>query len=321
MRKVIAGVVLLVVLIILGKMFLFTVPEYEQAVVVQLGSPVGQPVTQAGLHWKIPLVQDVHYFDKRILEWDGDPEVIPTKDSKFIFVDSFARWRISNALTFYKKVTNQEGGQGRLDDILDGLVRDTLSAHTLLEVVRSSNRHMDLGEEAIEASEGGMSGGSDSKDAQEPVRGLREELTTEITKAAKKRLKELNLGIDLVDLEIKRLDYTQKVLRKVYDRMISQQLRIAEKYRALGQGKKAEIAGQVTEESKRIQSEAYRKAQEILGDGEAQSTKIYAEAYSRDPDLYRFVETLKTYRTTMDDRGVMILSTDSELYRYLKRMR
>ena len=320
MKKLAAAGVLVVVLIILGKMFLFTVPEYEQAVVVQLGSPVGQPVTQAGLHWKLPMVQDVHYFDKRILEWDGDPEVIPTKDSKFIFVDSFARWRISNALTFYKKVTNEEGAQGRLDDILDGLVRDTLSAHTLLEVVRSSNRHMDLGEEAIDASESGMEGDSGSA-AQHPVKGLREELTREITNAAKTRLKELDLGIELVDLEIKRLDYTQKVLRKVYDRMISQQLRIAEKYRALGQGKKAEIAGQVTEESKRIQSEAYRKAQEILGDGEAQSTKIYAEAYRQDPDLYRFVETLKTYRATMDAKGVMILSTDSDLYRYLKRMR
>lgn len=187
MKKLVAAAVLVVVLVILGRMFLFTVPEYEQAVVVQLGSPVGQPVTRAGLHWKLPMVQDVHYFDKRILEWDGDPEVIPTKDSKFIFVDSFARWRISNALTFYKKVANEEGAQGRLDDILDGLVRDTLSAHTLLEVVRSSNRHMDLGEEAIDASESGMAGDSGSA-VQEPVKGLREELTREITNAAKARL-------------------------------------------------------------------------------------------------------------------------------------
>jgi modulator of FtsH protease HflC len=316
------GAVVVIVLVLALLFFAgatYTVPEWQQAIVVQLGSPVGAPVTQAGLHFKLPLIQKVYLFDKRVLEWDGDPEVIPTNDSKFIYVDTFARWRVSNALTMYKKVVNEAGAQGRLDDILDGLVRDTLSSHSLPEIVRSSNRKMELGEEAISAADSPMTDTGGQRESAIP--GLRDKLTREITEAAQKRLTEQNLGIQLVDLEIKRLAYTDKVLRKVYDRMISQQLRIAEKYRALGQGKKAEIAGQVTEESKRIQSEAYRKAQEILGAGEGEATSIYAQAYQQDPEFYRLLETLRTYKGSLDDRGVLLLSTDSELFRYLKTLR
>ncbi len=314
---------IVIVLVIVGLVVLmgsvYVLPEWQQAIVVQLGSPVGEPVTAAGLHFKIPLIQKVHFFDKRVLEWDGDPEVIPTKDSKFIFVDTYARWRISNALTLYKKVANESGAQGRLDDILDGLVRDTLSAHTLPEIVRSSDRPMILGEEAISAEETayGESGGRSKQD----VVGLRGKLTVQIIDAARKKLAEQGLGIELIDLRIKRLNYTEKVLRKVYDRMISQQLRIAEKYRALGQGKKAEIAGQLTEESKRIQSDAYRKSQKILGEGEAKAMMIYAQAYQRDPEFYRLVETMRTYEETMNDKGVLMLSTDSGLFRYLSKLR
>jgi len=317
-RAIVLVVIVAAALLVLSGA-VFTVPEWQQAIVVQLGDPVGDPITEAGLHFKIPLIQEVHLFEKRILEWDGDPEVVPTNDSKFIYVDTFARWRVSNALTMYKKVVNERGAQARLDDILDGLVRDTLSAHSLPEIVRSSDREMELGEEAITNEESAAAEGRAAGTG--GIRGLRDDLTLEITTAAQAKLEELELGIELVDLEIKRLDYTDKVLRKVYDRMISQQLRIAEKYRALGQGKKAEIAGQLTEESKTIQSEAYRKAQEILGEGEAEATRIYAQAYQRDPEFYRLVETLRTYEATLDEKGVLLLSTDSELYRYLKRIR
>jgi len=316
MRRAVTLVVALVALVTLSSAT-YVVSEWEQAIVVQFGKPVGDPVTEPGLHFKVPLIQKVYFFEKRILEWDGDPEVVPTKDSKFIFVDTFARWRITDPLTFYQKVVNESGAQSRLDDILDGLVRDTLSAHTLLEIVRSSDRPLELGEEALteeESSTGERASG-------QSLVGLRDELTSQITQAARDKLAQLELGIDVVDLEIKRLDYTEKVLRKVYDRMISQQLRIAEKYRALGQGKKAEIQGQLTEESKRITSEAYRKAQEILGEGDAESTRIYARAYMQDPEFYRFVETLRTYEETLDERGVLLLTTDSELYRYLKSLR
>ncbi len=316
-RTVVIVVAVAVALLVLSGA-VYTVPEWQQVIVVQLGDPVGDPVTESGLHFKIPLIQKVHFFEKRILEWDGDPEVVPTKDSKFIYVDTFARWRVSNALTLYKKVVDERGAQARLDDILDGLVRDTLSAHSLPEIVRSSDREMELGEEAITNEESAAAEGREEGEG--GIRGLRDDLTLEITSAAQAKLADLDLGIELVDLEIKRLDYTDKVLRKVYDRMISQQLRIAEKYRALGQGKKAEIAGQLTEESKTIQSEAYRKAQEILGEGEAEATRIYAQAYQRDPEFYKLVETLRTYEATLDEKGVLLLSTDSELYRYLKRV-
>ncbi len=317
MNRVALGLVLAVVLLVILSAAAFVVPEWEQAIVVQLGEPVGQPILEPGLHFKVPFIQTVHLFEKRVLEWDGDPEVVPTKDSKFIYVDTFARWKIVAPLEFYKGVVNEAGAQARLDDVLDGLVRDTLSAHSLLEIVRSSDRPMELGEEALTSEEAGAgeraSGGS--------LSGLRDELTEQITAAAKAKLKELDLGIEVVDLQIKRLDYTDKVLQKVYDRMVSQQLRIAEKYRALGQGKKAEIAGQLTEESKRIQSEAYRKAQEIMGQGDAEAARIYAEAYRRDPKFYRLVETLKTYESSMGNNGVLLLSTDSELYRELKSLR
>jgi len=319
-RAVFVLVVVALVILVLGSAA-FTVPEWQQAIVVQLGSPVGQPITSPGLHFKVPLVQKVHLFEKRILEWDGDPEVIPTKDSKFIYVDTFARWRVSNALTMYKKVINENGAQARLDDILDGLVRDTLSTHTLPEIVRSSNRVMELGDEAIVGDTAAGLGGEEGGRKPAAVKGLRGELTRQITEAARRKLTELNLGIELIDLEIKRLDYTDKVVPKVYDRMVSQQLRIAEKYRALGQGKKAEVAGRLTEETKRIQSEAYRKAQELRGQGEAEATRIYAHAYQQDPDFYKFLGTLRTYRGTLDDCGVLVISTDSELYRYLKTLR
>ncbi len=311
----------IVVIVVVVAASTYTVPEWQQAVVIELGSPVGQPVTSPGLHFKLPFIQTVHLFEKRILEWDGQPEVVPTNDSKFIYVDTFARWRISNALTMYKKVVNEAGAQTRLDDILDGLVRDTLSAHTLPEIVRSSNRVMDLGDEAIRGNvTAGLAAGTIASQVQ-GVPGLQGQLTRQIMNAAQRKLTELDLGISLVDLEIKRLDYTKKVLPKVYARMISQQYRIAEKYRALGQGKKAEVAGKLTEETDRIQSQAYETAQRLKGEGEAQAARIYARAYRQDPDFYKLWGTLRTYRGTLDGRGVLVLSTDSDLYRYLKKLR
>ncbi|NOZ79224.1 MAG: protease modulator HflC, partial [Acidobacteria bacterium] len=192
--------------------------------------------------------------------------------------------------------------------------------HTLPEIVRSSNRVMDLGDEAIHGDvTAGLGAGTIASQVQ-GVPGLQGKLTRQIMEAAQKKLQELNLGISLVDLEIKRLNYTKKVLPKVYARMISQQFRIAEKYRALGQGKKAEVAGKLTEETDRIRSEAYEKAQKLKGEGEATAAHIYAKAYQQDPGFYRFWGTLRTYRGTLDNRGVLVLSTDSDLYRYLKKL-
>ncbi len=316
MKKYLIPSVVGVVLLVFLYTSFFSTNEWEQAIVLQLGKPV-KVVTKAGLHFKIPLIQSVTVFDQRWLEWDGDPEVIPTSDRKFIFVDAFARWKISDPLTFFKKVTNESGGQSRLDDILDGLVRDSLSTHSLLEIIRSSDTRLNIQDEAnSQLVEGFSSDGTPMKKV--VFHGLRAQLTKDILKAAQERLANLDLGMELVDIEIKRLDYTPQVTKKVYRRMVSRQNRLAEKYRAQGQGKKAEILGRRQQKANEIRSEAYKKSQKILGDGEKGAASIYAAAYSRDPDFYRFIKTLETYEKSVNEKGVLMITTDSELFHYLK---
>ncbi len=313
----------------------FVVSEGESAIVVRLGEVVRKPIRRAGLYWKLPFADDVIRFDARIVSWDGEPERIPVKDSKFIFVDTFARWRITDPLLFYNSVKDERGAQGRLDDVLDGSVRDVVSSRYLLELVRTTNRSLSQPQQQEEAqpeaiqqaiapdmtpgpagtSRGPGTGGD------EQVTGKRLEVRQRIFDVASKKLKELNLGLELVDLRIKRIEYTEQVRDEVYRRMVSEQLRIAERYRAQGQGKRAEIAGLTSQEQRRIDSESYKKAQEILGEAEAESTRIYAEAYDQDPELYRFIKSLETYKSVLKPDGTLVLSTDTDLLRYLKSER
>lgn len=306
----------------------FVVSEGEWALVLRLGEVTRAPIQSPGLHWKLPLFEEVIRFDKRILAWDGDPERIPVKDSKFIFVDTFARWRITDPLRFYNAVRDERGGQSRLDDILDGSVRDVVSTHYLLELVRTSNRPLggdneaapggDANEiDAVLADVGGQ--GSSLLQSDPDVRGKRVEVRQAIFDISSRKLKELNLGLELVDLRIKRIDYTEQVEQEVFRRMVSEQNRIAERYRAQGEGKRAEIAGVTTQEQQRIESESYRRAQEILGEAEAESTRTYAAAYNQDPELYRFMKTMETYRRAIGGDDTLILSTDSDLLRFLDR--
>lgn len=310
----------------------FVVSEGQSALVVRLGEVSRPPIKAPGLYFKLPLIEDVILFDSRILAWDGDPARIPVKDSKFIFVDTFARWRITDPLRFYNAVRDERGAQSRLDDILDGSVRDVVSTHYLLELVRTTNRPL-----AGSAQPGTEAEGSQVKDMPDVLKdvapevglglikydptvgGKRLEVRQMIFDISRRKLEELDLGIELVDLQIKRIDYTEPVEKDVFRRMISEQQRIAERYRAQGQGKKAEIAGITQQEQKRIESESYRKAQEILGQAEAESTRVYAEAYGQDADFYRFLKSLETYRRTLGAGDTLILSTDSDLLRYLKR--
>jgi membrane protease subunit HflC len=329
----VAAVGLAVVLVVLLAAT-FVVQEGESAIVLRLGEVARATILRPGLYWKVPLLDDVIRFDAKILAWDGDPERIPVKDSKFIFVDTFARWRIVDPLRFYNAVRDEQGGQSRLDDILDGSVRDVVSTHFLLELVRTTNRPLGDNLEAAPggdasdistilqdvAEEGGV--GSTSLVKADPrVGGKRLEVRQKIFDIGSRKLKELNLGIELVDLRIKRIDYTEQVEQDVFRRMTSEQNRIAERYRAQGQGKMAEIAGITTQEQQRIESESYRTAQEILGQAEAESTRVYAEAYNQDPDFYRFLRTLDTYRQILGGDDTLILSTDSDLLRYLKQQR
>ena len=286
----------------------YIVDESRQVVITQFGQPVGNPITTAGLNFKKPFIQQAHYFEKRLLEWDGDPNQIPTKDKKYIWIDTTARWRISDALKFLQSVGNEIGAHARLDDIVNSATRDIITGHLLVEAVRNSNRVLEskeIKEDVAVAAE-----------ALERIDVGREILAEMILVKAKKLAPQY--GIELVDVRIKRINYVQDVRRKVYERMIAERKRAAEMYRSEGQGKRAEIDGQREKELKQITSEAYRQAEIVRGEADAEAINIYAGAYNKDPEFYSFLKTLETYRTTIDDKTTVILTTDSEYYEYLQ---
>ncbi|MDD5561704.1 MAG: protease modulator HflC [Candidatus Omnitrophica bacterium] len=303
-----------VLFIVVGASFAFgavyIISEGQQAVITQFGRPVGDPITSAGLHFKQPLIQQAHYFDKRLLDWDGDPNQIPTKDKKYIWVDATARWKIVDALKFLQSVGNEMSAQGRLDDIINSATRDVITSHLLVEAVRDSNRILESrvdGEDMIVTDE-----------ALEHIEVGRKMLEGVILEKAKVLAPQY--GIEIIDVRIKRINYVEDVRNKVYDRMIAERKRAAEKYRSEGQGKSAEIEGQVAKELKAITSEAYRQAQIITGKADAEAINIYAAAYSQNPDFYSFMKTLETYKHTIDAKSTVILTTDSDYYKYIKSL-
>lgn len=290
---------------------LFVVDETKQVVITQFGKPVGYPITSAGLHFKMPFVQDAHYFEKRLLEWDGDPNQIPTKDKKYIWVDTMARWKIVDALKFLQSVGNELSASSRLDDIINSATRDAVTGHLLIEAVRNSNRILEtkeLGEDAIV-----------SEEALEHIEIGRQQLTRSILDKAKVLAPQY--GIEIMDVRIKRVTYVEEVRDKVYDRMIAERKRAAEKYRSEGHGKSAEIEGQTGKELKLITSEAYRQAQSITGKADAEAINIYAQAYSQNPEFYSFLKTIETYKNTIDAGSTLVLTTDSDYYKYLKQLK
>jgi membrane protease subunit HflC len=305
---------LIIVILVFLALFLqdgiFVVSEGEQAIVTQFGKPVGD-VRFAGLHFKIPFIQDVHSFENRILKWDGDPNQIPTKDKRYIFLDTTARWKIADPLQFFKTVATEKGAQSRLDDIIDSVVRDAVSGHLLVELVRGKDyQPSQRGVEVIEI-EG------------QPVDSAslvgREEILEGILARARENTPEY--GIDLIDVQIKRINYVEQVRQRVYERMISERKKVAAQFRSEGEGEKADILGQMQKELKTIQSEAYRKSVQIRGEADAEATAVYAEAYGKDPEFYAFLRTLEAYQKAVQKNGRMVLSTDSEFYRYLKSLK
>jgi len=299
-------IVLVVILFMVG--WAYIVPETHQVVITQFGNPIGRPVTEAGLHFKKPFVQKARYFEKRLLGWDGDPNQIPTKDKKYIWVDTTARWKIADSLKFLQTVGNETGAHSKLDDIINSATRDAITSHTLVEAVRDSNRIIEsdaVGKATIVTDE-----------ALESIEFGREQLEEEILKTARKLAPQY--GIDVVDVRIKRLNYVEEVQNKVYDRMIAERKRAAESYRSEGHGKRAEIDGQREKELKKITSQAYRTAQGLKGKADAEVTGIYADAYNQDLDFYSFLKTLDTYRKTVDSSTTLILTTEDEYYRNLK---
>ena len=304
--------IIVVGVVLLGFGSIYTINEAEQAVVTQFGKPVGGAVTDAGLHFKTPIIQTVIKFDKRILEWDGSANEIPTLDNKYIFIDAFARWRISDALQFYKSAKNEMLAQSILDDILDGAVRDEIANRTMVEIVRSSDRVMVI--QDVESSSVNVN----NKVIEDfSAKGARLEIVESILESVSKRLLELKMGIEILDVQLKRINYTSQVQEQVFKRMISGQNQIAEKYRAQGQGKKQEILGMQVQRKKEIISGAYLESQKIKGEADANATRIYADAYGKSPEFYNFIKTLETYSNTLDSSTQFILSTDNHYLKYL----
>lgn len=302
-------VVLAVIALVALSGAVYVINEAEQAIITQFGEPVGDPITKPGLHFKVPFLQKAHFFDKRFLEWDGDPNELTTKDKRFIFVDTLARWRITDPLLYFQRLQDETRAQSRLDDILDGETRNAIANHDLVEVVRSTNREPAQDESSFEQVATTLS----------PIEVGRERIRLEILTKAQARTGDL--GIEILDVQFKRINYVEDVREKVYQRMIAERVRIADRYRSEGEGEAARITGERDRELKRIASEAYKQAQEIVGRADATATEVYASAYDQSTDARRFYEFLKsmeTLRETASSETSIVLSTDSELYRYLK---
>ncbi len=302
------------VIIVLGVLFVlssatYQVEEINQVIITQFGEPAGEPVIEPGLHFKLPFIQKTNYFEKRFLEWDGSPNQVPTKDKRFIWVDTYARWRIVDPLRFFQRLRDELGAQSRLDDILDGETRNAVARYDLIEIVRSTNRDP----ETVQIE-------SDEETAiLDEIQMGRQQIAAEILERAASRT--ADLGIELLDLRLKRINYVEEVQQDVFARMIAERQRIAAEFRSEGQGESARISGERERDLARIQSEAYRTAEELRGTADAEATNIYGEAYNRDPDFYAFTKSLETYEQTMDASTFFLLDTDSELLKYLEQPR
>jgi membrane protease subunit HflC len=307
MRIVAVLLVIAVIIVLLSSMYV--VQENQQVIITQFGKPIGDPVTTPGLKFKTPIIQRAHRFEKRFLEWDGDPNQLPTKDKRFIWVDMYARWRITDPLLYFQRLRDERGAQTRLDDILDGETRNAIANHNLLEVIRNTNRTPQQSELEIR-DETGL----------ERINVGRDRIRMEILGNAKPRTEDL--GIEILDVQFKRINYVEEVREKVYERMIAERMRIADRFRSEGEGEASRIRGEKERELKRIQSGAYREAREIMGKADAEATEIYAAAYDRSPDtrgFYEFLKTMEIYKNTLDPQTSLILSTDGEFYKFIEK--
>ena len=286
----------------------YVIDETEQVVITQFGKSIGSAKTAPGLYFKIPVIQQANFFPKNLLEWDGDAGQVPTLDKTFITVDTFARWKIVDPLKFFQTVNNVIGAQARLDDIIDPAVRNFITSYPLIETVRDTNRELDTFEVGVER--------ADEERTLGEITTGRGKITHGILEQAQPKLKDF--GIELVDVEIKRLNYVEQVRKSVYARMIAERKQIAEKFRSEGEGESRIIEGNRDKELKKITSEAYKTAQEIKGKADAESTLVYAQAYDKDPEFYSFVKSLDVYQNVMDNKSFLLLSTDSDFLRYFK---
>jgi membrane protease subunit HflC len=311
---VLIGVVAAVVLMVVSGV-LYSVDETQQVIITQFGKPVGEPKTEAGLKFKLPFIQEVNPLDKRILEWDGSPSNMPTKDKLYIAVDLFARWRIVDPLQYFLRLRDERSAQSRLDDILGSETRNAVAKHELIELVRTSKDRQPLRDASLSQADLDTLGGL------VPIRKGRALVEQEIFEAAAPKVEVF--GIALLDIRFKRINYNESVRPKIFERMISERRQIAERFRSEGNGEAARINGNRERELSRIRSEAYRQVEEIRGDADAKATQIYATAYNQSPeaaDFYEFQKTMDMYKTVLKNNSTLILSTTSEAFEYLKSM-
>jgi membrane protease subunit HflC len=315
-NKLIGTVVLLALALYVLSGAIYTVSEVQQMIITQFGKPVGQPVTTAGLKLKIPFIQQVNPIDKRILEWDGNPSDMPTKDKLYISVDLFARWRIIDPLQYFLRLRDERSAQSRLDDILGSETRNAVAKHELIEIIRTTKDRVPLRDALLTASEQETDVGS-----LVPIQKGRKLVEEEIFTAAAEKVQVF--GIELLDIRFKRINYNESVRPKIYDRMISERRQIAERFLAEGNGEAARIRGNRVRDLNKIQSEAYKQVEEIRGLADAKATEIYAGAYNQSPEsvaFYEFTRTMQSYRSIIGENTTLVLSTDSDLFRFLKGM-
>ncbi len=289
----------------------FVLDETEQAIVTQFGKPVGGSRTKPGLNFKLPLIQKVQLFDKRYLKWDGNPNQVPTQDKKFIFVETYARWQITDPLQFYVRLRDERSGQSRLDDILDGETRNAVASFELLDIIRSTNRTPEVSEEYLQEIE-----------SLDTIKVGRAKIEKMILEKAGLRCKDL--GIIILDFRIKRINYVPEVRANVYERMISERNRIADRFKSEGQGEARKIQGNKERDLAQIQSEAVKQSEQIRGRADAKATSIYAAAYNKTAasrELYGFSRAMEALEKSFDDKTSLILTTDSEIYKYLKKIK
>ena len=308
MKQIVGIIVAALILVVLVGQPFYTVDERNQVLILQFGKPVGVE-TEPGLKFKLPFIQKVKTFPKILLEWDGDPGQIPTKDKTFISIDTFARWRIKDPLTFFRAVRTENAAQEKLDAIIDAATYDYITSHNLIEAVRTSNRSMKA-EEMISV------GLPEKARQQVEISMGREKMTRGILEQIAPKM--VQLGIEIEDFRIKRINYVAEVQKKVYERMIAERRQISEKFRSEGQGQSKRIEGERQKELRKIKSEAYRTAEETKGTADAEAIKIYANAFNRDPEFYSFINTLAIYKESLDESTNIIMSTKSEFFKYLK---
>ncbi len=292
----------------------YTVSETEQVIITQFGKPVGEPIDEAGLHFKLPFIQEVNRVEKRILEWDGRPNEMPTKDKTYIVVDTFGRWRIDDAKQYFLRLRDERSAQSRLDDILGSETRNAIAKNELIELVRTTKDRQPAHDATIVDTPGNIG-------ILYPITKGRAKIEQDIFEKAAAKL--TDFGIELLDVRFKRINYNESVQQRIYDRMISERQQIAERFRSEGAGEAAKIIGRKEKDLLQIESEAYKKVQEIHGAADAEATEIYAGAYNQSEDsssFYEFIKTMETYEEMLDGDSTIIMTTDSDIFKFLKRI-